>query len=318
MELSVGTYTSAQAEEWDALVADSTSGTILQTRRFLGYHRDRFTDASLCVWEGPKLIGVLPAARDPLDAQTVVSHPGITFGGLLHRGRLRGTEMLSALERVVTHYAAEGYRRFLYKVVPRIYHRAPAEDDLYALFRLGARRYRCDLSTALDLNYRLEISTRRKRGLNKALASGLTLSEDVRHAPALWAVLEANLAAKHGATPVHSVAEIVLLHSLFPDQIRFITAHLANEVVAGIVIFITQTAVHAQYIASSEVGYETNALDLVFDWAIRRAKDSPRRYFNFGISCEEDGNMLNDGLFRFKAEFGGAGIVHEFYELRFL
>lgn len=200
--------------------------------------------------------------------------------------------------------------------MPRIYHRAPAEDDLYALFRLGARRYRCDLSTAIDLNHRLEISSRRKRALNKALGSGLTLSEDACHAPALWAVLETNLATKHGAMPVHSVAEITLLHSLFPGGIRFVTAHLENKVAAGVVLFLNETTVHAQYIASSDIGHEANALDFVFDWAIRMAKDSNRRYFNFGISCEEDGRILNDGLCRFKAEFGGAGIVHEFYEVR--
>ena len=173
MELGVSAYISAQAEAWDALIAELTAGTILQTRRFLSYHGNRFADASLCFWDGLKLIGVLPAARDPLDAKSVISHPGVTFGGLLHRGRLRGTDMLAAMQMAVAHYAAEGYLTFRYKAVPRIYHRAPAEDDLYALFRLGARRYRCDLSTAIDLNHRLEISSRRKRALNKALDSGL-------------------------------------------------------------------------------------------------------------------------------------------------
>ncbi len=316
--MNISAFDQSHAEEWEALIAESTSGTILQTRRFLGYHGDRFADASLCFWEGPKLIGVLPAARDPRDAQTVISHPGITFGGLMHRGKLRGTEMLAAMQGAVAHYAAEGYRAFRYKAVPRIYHRAPADDDLYALFRLGARRYRCDLWMAIDLSYRLEISSRRKRALKKALARGLTLSEDACHVSALWAVLEANLATKHGVTPVHSVAEITRLHSLFPDQIRFVTAHLANKVAAGVVLFLNETAVHTQYIASSEIGHEASALDFIFHWAICMAKDSNRRYFNFGNTCEEDGHILNDGLCRFKSEFGSAGIVHEFYEVQLL
>jgi len=50
MELGFGAYTSAQAEAWDALIAESTAGTILQTRRFLSYHGNRFADASLCFW----------------------------------------------------------------------------------------------------------------------------------------------------------------------------------------------------------------------------------------------------------------------------
>jgi hypothetical protein len=315
MEPRVAAYTDDQAGLWDALVAESTAGTILQTRRFLSYHGDRFKDASLSFWDGADLIGVLPAARDPRDPTTVVSHPGITFGGVLHRGNLRGTEMLTALTKAAAHYAAAGYATLRYKAVPRIYQRAPAEDDLYALFRLAARRYRCDLSTAIDLSHRLEMANRRKRALQKARKSGVLVSEDACHVPALWAVLEANLSEKHGVRPVHSVKEITFLHGLFPANIRFVIAHLADEAVAGIVLFVSQMVVHTQYIASNELARETNALDLVFDWAIRIAAESGCRYFDFGISCEEQGEVLNDGLYRFKAEFGGAGIVHEFYEV---
>ena len=39
-----------------------------------------------------------------------------------------------------------GLKRLRYKVVPTIYRALPADDDLYELFRLGARRYRNELS----------------------------------------------------------------------------------------------------------------------------------------------------------------------------
>src|SRR5271163_4756271 len=77
MDYTVGEYSGAHFGEWDGLIADSTAGTILQTRRFLSYHGNRFEDASLCVWDGRTLVGVLPAARDSRDERTVVSHPGI-------------------------------------------------------------------------------------------------------------------------------------------------------------------------------------------------------------------------------------------------
>ena len=38
--------------------------------------------------------------------------------------------------------------------------------------------------------------------------------------------------------------------------------------------------------------------------------------FDFGISTEAEGMILNEGLYRFKSEFGGGGVVHEFYEMR--
>jgi hypothetical protein len=34
-----------------------------------------------------------------------------------------------------------------------------------------------------------------------------------------------------------------------------------------------------------------------------------------GISTEQQGTVLNDGLYRFKSEFGGGGVVHEFFEI---
>ena len=38
-------------------------------------------------------------------------------------------------------------------------------------------------------------------------------------------------------------------------------------------------------------------------------------YFDFGISNEDEGRVLNEGLYRFKYEFGAGSAVHEFYEL---
>ena len=34
-----------------------------------------------------------------------------------------------------------------------------------------------------------------------------------------WRILELNLARRHGASPVHSLEEIQLLHDRFPDEI---------------------------------------------------------------------------------------------------
>lgn len=315
MDLAVTRYCDANFSDWDDLVAESTSGTFLQTRKFLGYHGDRFHDDSVCVWSGGHLIGVLPAARDPQNPRRVTSHPGITYGGLLHRGKLRGQDMLNAFSRICDHYRAEGYSELRYKTVPIIYHRAPAQDDLYALFRFSGQRFRCDLSVAIDLSFRLEISSRRRRAIKKAEKASVIVSDDATHVGALWEVLTFNLSQKHEARPVHTVDEIRLLHSYFPQSIRFLTGLLDGEVVAGVVLFMTPTAVHAQYIGSNDKGYETNALDLIFQHGIEMAKARGARYFNFGICNEDGGKHLNDGLFRFKMEFGGAGIVHEFYDV---
>ena len=43
---------------------------------------------------------------------------------------------------------------------------------------------------------------------------------------------------------------------------------------------------------------------------------SSKEYFDFGISTENEGLFLNEGLTSQKQEFGGRGIVYDFYEIR--
>ena len=102
--------------------------TFLHTRAFLAYHGDRFEDASLTLADdGGRLVGVMPAAVDPRDRGRVTSHPGATFGGIVHDGSLAGHAMLEALTVVAEHYRDRGFEHLRYAAVPFIYHRQPCE-----------------------------------------------------------------------------------------------------------------------------------------------------------------------------------------------
>ena len=256
-----------------------------------------------------------PAALSPAENTLVVSHPGITYGGVIHQGNLGGQRMINALEAICRYYAAQGCAKLIYKAVPFIYHKTPSQDDVYALFRLEARRTRCDLSSTIDLQHRLPVSERRHRSLKKANKAGVEVIAGVQYFPALWAVLIDNLKSKHGVKPVHALSEITLLAERFPGNIRCVAGRLNGHIVAGVVLFVTPMAYHAQYIASNDDGYESSALDSIFEHCIDAAIREGKRWFDFGISNEDQGRILNEGLYRFKSEFGGGGMAHEFYEL---
>ena len=314
--MKVVPYEDLDAVRWDDFVARAFAGTFLHTRRFLSYHGDRFRDVSLLLEdEKNSLVGVFPAAVEPADEKQVTSHPGVSYGGLLHAGSLRGEKMLEAFDAVRNYYCTQGFETLRYKAVPYIYHRVPAMDDLYALFRQRAVRYRCDLSCAIDLWHQLDPSERRKRGLKKAQKQGVQVERGPQFAAQLWPVLEVNLDQRHGVHPVHSLHEILHLQSLFPGNIGFTVVLLDGKVVAGVVVFLTSQVVHAQYIASSAAGSKAHALDALFEHCIEDARTQGARYFDFGISNEDDGQYLNVGLYQFKAEFGGGGVVHDFYEI---
>lgn len=314
MSLEIKPYAPGDEDAWDRFCDLSPNATLQHTRRFLGYHGERFADRSLLILQDGVLAGVLPAALLPAEPATVASHPGATYGGVVHTGRLRGAAMIDALSAIATHYAHQGCRKLLYKPVPYIYHRRPLQDDLYALFRLDAARVRTDLSCAIDLSDRGEVSKRRQRSLKKA-GRAVTVSDDPELLPALWRVLAGNLARKHGARPVHSLDELALLRSRFPERIQVRCGLVDGAVEAGVVFFNAAPAWHAQYIASSERGYEVSALDAVFAAAIGEAAQAGARYFDFGTSNEQAGRVLNEGLYGFKSEFGGGGVAHDYYEI---
>lgn len=315
MSISIHKYEPSNAEDWDAFCTRTNQGTFLHTRRFLSYHEKRFLDRSLVLRKKDLIVGLLPAAEKPGDSKTVVSHPGITYGGLLHTGKVMGEVSSKVFESVFKHYAQMGYNQFIYKAVPRIYHNVPCDDDLYAMYRLGAQRVRCDLSSAINLANRLPISSRRKRSFIKAKKAGVVIESGSHLLKSMWEILKKNLKQKHDAKPVHTIDEITHLAALFPENIYCSCAIVGSEVVSGIITFETETCMHAQYIASNEIGYSISALDALFDFLISYSSKRKKQWFDFGISNENEGMLLNDGLYKFKCEFGGGGIVHEHYKI---
>jgi hypothetical protein len=309
-------YTDADAERWDRCVARSPNGTFLHTRRYLGYHGTRFADASLVLEStGGELKAVFAAAADPADPHTVVSHPGLTFGGLVGANALAGEAVYDALVAIGRVYAARGFRRLRYKAVPSFYQRGPCADDLHALFRLGAARDRCDLSATIDLDHPLPESHGRRQSVALAGRAGIALHSGVEHLPAFWEVLSANLAARHDTRPVHSIDEIARLAALFPEAIECRVAMLADAVVAGAVLYRHPTVLHCQYLAADDAGRRVSALDAVVRSAIASARAHGLRWFDFGTSTEDAGRRLNSGLYAYKRSFGAGSTLHEFHTL---
>ena len=79
-------------------------------------------------------------------------------------------------------------------------------------------------------------------------------------------------------------------------------------------MFETETTAHVQYIASTEKGRNLGALDGLFDYLIG-TQYAHKRYFDFGISVEQGGWVLNEGLIHQKEGFGARGAVYETYEI---
>lgn len=304
---SVRPYAPADAGAWDATVARSRNGNLLQRRGYMDYHADRFADASLVVEKDGAMVAVFPAN---LDGAQVTSHGGLTYGGLVSTRALRAEATLEVFERMAGHYRARGATRLLYKAVPHVFHAYPAEEDLYALHRLGARLARRDLSSVIALREPFEFTGERRRGIAKARKRGLRVEAGTDLA-AFHALLTRVLAA-HDAEPTHSLAELRLLQARFPEAIALHEARDGDELLAAALVYDLGPVAHTQYLAASEQGRQRHALSLLLAELIETVY-AHKRHFSFGISTEQAGQVLNGGLVEQKERFGARGVVHDFY-----
>jgi hypothetical protein len=308
-KITLRRYSDSDAESWNRFVASSKNGTFLLDRNYMDYHRARFDDHSLLAFDGDgALLAVIPAHRRD---DMLVSHGGLTYGGVVSDAAMTPLKMLGLFDALLAHIRAEGMRGLYYKTIPRFYHRQPADEDLFALFLHKAVLKRRDLTTAIDPQFPAPAQTRRRRGMKAAAKAGLTVGESDRW-DEFWAILAQNLAARHNLKPVHSVAEIRLLHGRFPDSIKLYCVLQDGAVVGGAVMYLTERCAHVQYTASNPAGREANALDLLFFTLV---EDYAGRWFDFGISNEGDGRLLNHGLIDYKEGFGARTVTLDHYEM---
>lgn len=303
-------YDPSMRRDWDAFVAKSKNGTFLHMRDYMEYHADRFPDSSLVILRDKKLYALLPAT---VRGDTVYSHAGLTYGSLILSSKATAAEVLEITGLVCRRFRAAGLKRFVYKPVPHIYHRLPSEEDLYALFRLGATLEARSVSSTIYQEQRLKFRDIRKSGIRRAQRMGVITAPTDDYIP-FWGVLEECLLDCHATRPVHTVEEITRLASLFPDNIRLHTAILAGHTVAGVLIYLTDRVAHAQYIAASPEGKKAGALDLLFSTLINDVY-AGIPVFDFGISCEDGGRILNADLIYQKEGFGARSTIYDTYSI---
>jgi len=305
-------YEPAQKSIWNDFVRQSRNGTFLFHRDYMDYHEDRFPDFSLMFYdEEGELIALLPAT---VAGQQLSSHGGLTYGGIVHGTSMKAALMLELFSTLKTFLQAAGIESLSYKTTPHIFHSIPSEEDLYALFRNNARLVRRDLASAICLRNRLAFSKGRRYALKQAQKLGLSVIRSYDF-DSFMRLKSETLESKYGVSPTHTAAEIELLAKRFPDNIKLFTTHYLDEIVAGVLVYEHQTAVHTQYIAANDKGKKVGALDLIIDSLID-TYTGDKEFFDFGISTENAGNYLNQGLVQNKEWFGARTIVHDFYELR--
>lgn len=243
---------------------------------------------------------------------TIFSHSGITFGGLIYGIDHRTIAIRDTFSTMLEYYRAKGMRKIYYKTIPYIFHRYPSQEDLYALYLSNARLVRRDLSSIIKLRNRPKISSNRKSGISKAKKANLRT--EVGSFYGEFHKLLSSALKTHGVLPVHSENELALLHSRFPNNIRLEGVFQDNELIAATWLFDFGNCLHTQYLASSDKGKALGALDFLLSSIIENAPPHIE-YISFGVSTDNNGRNLNEGLIHQKEGFGGRGVVLDHYEI---
>jgi hypothetical protein len=297
---------------WNTFVNTSKNGTFLFNRDFMEYHHDRFDDFSLLIFDDKhKLVSILPAN---IKEETVFSHQGLTYGGLLFDGKIKITEAIEVFKTVMLFLHENKIKTLNVKLIPSVYHQKPANEIAYVLFLANAKLTRCDALSVIDLNEKIAITSGRKEGIKKAEKLNLVIKEESNFDIFWNQILIPNLLKKHQTKPIHTLEEISKLKQLFPENIRQFNVYQNDRIVAGTTIFESQNVAHAQYISGNESKSENGSLDFLYHELITKTfKD--KKYFDFGTSNENQGRKLNSGLNFWKESFGASTIVQDFYEV---
>ena len=317
MEVNIRRYSRDDRELWDDFVRKSRNATFLFERGYMDYHSDRFADCSWMAYKGDKLVAMLPANVD--SSGVLHSHQGLTYGGwLLPPSHLDGSDLLEIFQLAVEIWKAAGIVALDYKPLPWIYSAQPSQEDVYALFRMGATVSEINLSSAINLSYPIHYNKLRKRTLRKSSELRVIIDE-TDDSEKFMQMVKTCLQDRHDAQPVHTAREISVLKERFPENIRMFALRLEDRpedgFQAGVMVYDAGRVAHAQYIASTPLGRELNLLTPLFDWLIRE-RYSDKAYFDFGISNEDHGRYLNSGLLRQKFSYGATGVAYQRWELK--
>lgn len=298
---TVHRYQPDRKDSWNDFCRTAKNGTFLFNRDFMDYHSDRFEDFSLMIYKEDELIAQLPANKND---KTVISHQGLTYGSFMLQESAKLLDVAEAFKAALQFLSKEGITTLDIRVIPTFYNVMPSDELAYLLFKAKATLRKRDVLMVIDYAHKLRFQKNRREGINKAVRNGLTVRIDENYEGFWNEILIPNLQKKHDVKPVHSLEEIKLLAAKFPDNIKQVSVYnKEGQIVAGTTVFLTKTTIHPQYISGNPEKNFYGSLDLAYDCIINKYW-TDKRYFDFNISSEDDGKVLNQGLIFWKETCG--------------
>ena len=275
----------------------------------MDYHQDRFEDLSLMVYKDGKLYALLPANKK---GDVLYSHQGLTYGSFILQESAKLLYSFEAFKNMLEFLYSNGIQKIDIRIIPTFYNTMPSDELEYFLFKSNAKLIKRDVLMVIDYQHKLRFQKNRREGINKAIKNRLTVKISENFDTFWNDILIPNLSRKHNVSPIHSLKEIKLLASRFPENIIQVNVYKDEKIVAWTTVFITKTTIHPQYVSGNTDKNTFGSLDLLYDFVINKLRDD-KQYFDFNISSEENGSKLNQGLIFWKEGCGARSFTSDNY-----
>lgn len=307
---TVVVYNKNYRKIWNNFINESKNATFLHYRNYIEYHSDKFIDHSLLIYNEKNILMALFPAN--IENNVLISHSGLTYGGILTNHTISTIKVLQIFETIICYCNNQNINIIIYKTIPHIYHKSPSEEDLYALFRCKFHLFRRDVSSTLNMKTNA-IKGKKQNGFRRASSKGMIFVE-TSDSNNVLKIANNNLRNKYGLNTVHSVEEMNYLKGLFSDNIRIFEVIHEGKVIGGAILFLANRVVHAQYLFTTNDSKKMRSLDFLVVSCINKFSNE-YRWFDFGISTENNGKVLNNNLIKSKEEFGFSAVCYEQYSL---
>lgn len=318
--LPAAEWTEKDRERIDEFIlSGDTNGEFIHSLKYLSYHpQGRFADDSVAVKDsGSGMVRCVVMACAGPDGDSVVSHMGTTFAGPVIRIRDSYQTIRQAVQMALDYYE-DRYKNVILRVVPPFYgNQEPGILD-YLLMQNGytygmtalANVVCIDMIKTEDDLFSMYDSKRRNQAKKPLKTGRFSFSRAEGIDREIWDLMNRNLETKFGSKTTHSYDEIVWLQRNMPEYIVPYEARTKEgEYAAFALVYQFKHVFHTQYL---DVNYRFSGeypnLYLVHNLLIEAVRQGCRM-FSFGASTEDGGNYLNEGLFAYKAGYGGGSIL---------
>jgi RimJ/RimL family protein N-acetyltransferase len=308
MLIHINNYTDEMINLWDNFVLNqSLNGTIYHTQMFLSYHKNKFNDKSILIYNNNELVGVFPCCEINGD---FYSHKGSTCGGLVILEKYYELDKLILIMDEIYKF----YNGNLYiKLSENIYFANKNNELMNFVLSLKCKKEQ-DISMFFNIKKKENIIDNIPKSDNKRLLMKyinnninndikINISTNINDYKEFYILLEKYLMEKNMVKPLHTLDEFLLLKEILNDnQFLLLAKNNTNQIVSGAFIFkINKNIYYTVYLMTNYEIKGAHIIYLLYELFIL-AKNNSCDIVNLG-ACSINGskNILNS---KYKLKFG--------------